>query len=248
MRLRVLLITILAFITISFASAQKVLNNSSILNYQRGDHNLLHFGFTLGVNYMDYKSYLSGLNDWRVEGGKMNMGFLVGIVSELRITDDLALRCLPGLEFSTRRLVYTQTPINEDSEFLSTTIVDESNNDHVYITVPLMFKYKAKRINNYRPFITLGPCVKYDFQNHKKIEPDNAVFLRTKPWDYYLEMGIGSDFYLPYFKLGIELRLSLGLRDILIHEYDIQNPGFEGYTDALKKLKTRMFTLAFHFE
>ena len=39
---------------------QKVMHNTSILNYQRGDHALLHFGFTLGMNYMDYKAVLSG--------------------------------------------------------------------------------------------------------------------------------------------------------------------------------------------
>lgn len=71
--------------------AQKILRNTSILNYQRGDHTWLHFGFTLGVNYMDYRAVFSGRNAMRVETGKMDVGFLVGIVSELRITDDLVL-------------------------------------------------------------------------------------------------------------------------------------------------------------
>lgn len=42
------------------AGAQKVMRNTSILNYQRGDRTWLHFGFSLGINYMDYKAYLSG--------------------------------------------------------------------------------------------------------------------------------------------------------------------------------------------
>ena len=38
------------------AGAQKVMRNTSILNYQRGDRTWLHFGFSLGINYMDYKA------------------------------------------------------------------------------------------------------------------------------------------------------------------------------------------------
>ncbi len=219
---------------------QTVLRNTSILNYQRGDHVFMHFGFTLGVNYMDYRMVLSGQNPLRAETGKMDVGFLIGIVSELRITDDLGLRFLPGLEFGTRRLVYTNVPEEEEKM--------EAFNESVYITMPLMLKYKAKRINNFRPFITAGPSLKYDFQNHKKIEPHKSVYFRTRPVDVFLEGGIGSDFYLPYFKFGVELRFALGLTNVLVRDYDTNNPGYEQYTDAFKKLKARMFTVCFHFE
>ena len=220
---------------------QRVLRNTSILNYQRGDRTFVHFGFTLGVNYMDYRMVFSGKNSLRGETGKLDVGFLVGIVSELRVTDDLGLRFLPGLEFATRRTVFTHVPDVEDNK-------TENYNESVYITLPLMMKYKAKRINNFRPYITAGPCLKYDFQNHSAINPDKAVYFRTKPLDVFLESGLGCDFYLPYFKFGVELRLSLGLTDILVKKHDTKNPGYEMYTDALKKGKARMFTICFNFE
>ena len=75
---------------------QRVLRNTSILNYQRGDRTFVHFGFTLGVNYMDYRMVFSGKNSLRGETGKLDVGFLVGIVSELRVTDDLGLRFCRG--------------------------------------------------------------------------------------------------------------------------------------------------------
>lgn len=221
--------------------AQKVLRNTSILNYQRGDRTWLHFGFSLGVNYMDYKAYLSGANDWRAETGRLNMGFLVGIVSELRLLDDLGLRFLPGLEFAQRSLVYTNVPdVEEHRQY--------AYQESVYISLPLMLKYKAKRINNFRPFLTAGGSYKYDFQRHDKIEPENSVFFRTHRGDFFLELGGGSDFYLPYFKFGIELRFSLGLTDVLMHQQDAANPGYEGYTTALKRLRARIFTICFNFE
>lgn len=85
--------------------AQKIMQNTGLLNYQRVDRIVLRFGFSLGINYMDYKAVLSGSNGWRVESGKLDVGFLVGIVFELGLCDDWGLRFLPGLEFATRSLV-----------------------------------------------------------------------------------------------------------------------------------------------
>jgi len=107
---------------------------------------------------MDYKAVLSGANGWRAESGKLDVGFLVGIVSELRLGDDWGLRFLPGLEFATCSLVYTQVPEVENNK-------QYAYNESVYVSLPLMLKYKAKRINNFRPFITAGSSYKFDFKN-----------------------------------------------------------------------------------
>ena len=205
--------------------AQKIMRNTSLLNYQRGDRTVLHFGFSLGINYMDYKAVLSGANGWRAESGKLDVGFLVGIVSELRLGDDWGLRFLPGLEFATRSLVYTQVPEVENNK-------QYAYNESVYV----------------RPFITAGSSYKFDFQKHDKIDPDKSVYFRTRRGDVFLEMGAGSDFYLPYFKFGIELRFSLGLTDVLVHRPDPKNPGYEDYTQSLSKLRARIFTICFNFE
>lgn len=217
------------------------MRNTSILNYQRGDKTWLHFGFTLGVNYMDYRMLLSGDNPYRAESGKLDIGFLVGMISELRITDDLGLRFLPGLEFATRSFVYSNVPEAENG-------LQSAYNESVYITLPLMLKYKAKRVNNFRPFVTAGGSFKYDFQKHKKIDPEKSIFFRTKPTDIFLETGVGCDFYLPYFQFGVELRFSLGMTDILNHKPDPENPGYDDFTKAIKKLNSRMFTIGFNFE
>ena len=153
----------------------------------------------------------------------------------------MGLRFLPGLEFATRSLVYTQVPEVENNK-------QYAYNESVYVSLPLMLKYKAKRINNFRPFITAGSSYKFDFQKHDKIDPDKSVYFRTRRGDVFLEMGAGSDFYLPYFKFGIELRFSLGLTDVLVHRPDPKNPGYEDYTQSLSKLRARIFTICFNFE
>lgn len=69
---------IILFLSLSCCvQAQKIMRNTSLLNYQRGDRTVLHFGFSLGINYMDYKAVLSGANGWRAESGKLDVGFLV---------------------------------------------------------------------------------------------------------------------------------------------------------------------------
>lgn len=233
---------IVLFLLLSVAAhGQKIMRNTSILNYQRGDKTLLHFGFTLGVNYMDYRAILEDDASFRTETGKLSIGFLVGMISELRICDDLGLRFLPGLEFGSRSLVYTNVPDEELGK-------QYAYNESVYVSLPLMLRYKAKRINNFRPFVTAGGSWKYDFQKHKNIDPDREVYFRTKPMEVFLETGVGCDFYLPYFKFGLEFRFSLGLTDVLEHSMDVNNPGYEQYTNALKKLNSRMFTIGFNFE
>ena len=68
---------IILFLSLSCCvQAQKIMRNTSLLNYQRGDRTVLHFGFSLGINYMDYKAVLSGANGWRAESGKLDVGFL----------------------------------------------------------------------------------------------------------------------------------------------------------------------------
>lgn len=236
-----LLIILFCFLVSASVNGQKVMRNTSILNYQRGDRSLLHFGFTLGMNYMDYRALLSGATPYRAETGKLSMGFLVGIISELRICEDLGLRFLPGLEFASRSLSYSNVEDSENGK-------KYAYNESVYISLPLMFKYKAKRINNFRPYLTAGSSFKYDFHNHDRLKPDKSVYFRTKRSDVFLETGAGCDFYLPYFKFGIELRFSLGLTDVLVHDQDTENPGYENYTNALKKLNARIFSVCFNFE
>ena len=63
---KIVYIILLSALSLS-AGAQKIMRNTSILNYQRGDRTWLHFGFSLGVNYMDYKALLSGGTPWRAE-------------------------------------------------------------------------------------------------------------------------------------------------------------------------------------
>jgi len=58
-------------------------------------------------------------------------------------------------------------------------------------------------------------------------------------------MGAGLDFYLTYFKLSVELKLSNGIGNVLVQA---AAPGHPQYYNAIEKIKSQIWVLAFHFE
>jgi hypothetical protein len=226
----------LSFFSSAFSQRGRGYKAESILNYQKVDQKWLHFGFTLGVNSMDFAIFNSGRTDARAEQVVFSPGFSVGIVSDLRLHDNWSLRFLPGLEFGERTIKYSNLP------------EDEVNVETVLVNLPLLLKYRAKRLNNYRPYLVGGASYKIDVQSQNALDPENNMLIRLNTTDVYLELGAGIDFYLPYFKLATELKFAVGLRDIINHEYDIKNPGYEAYTDAIRGMNSKIITLSFHFE
>lgn len=60
--------------------------------------------------------------------------------------------------------------------------------------------------------------------------------------EFFYTLGAGFDFYLPYFKFGIELKTSYGLTNILIPEHHSM------YSDVLDKIRTQVFYINLTFE
>ncbi len=79
----------------------------------------------------------------------------------------------------------------------------------------------------------------------KEYDEDKPVYLRLKRSDLYYEIGPGLDFYLPFFKLSLELKVSTGLRDVLVHD---PAAGYPQYSNAIHKMKSQIWIVSFHFE
>lgn len=228
----------LAFGMISFGQAKKV------LNYQIVDDKKIHFGFCVGLNAMDFsfernsRSIHTGSGDsLYMDLYQLSPGFNVNIVSELRFNDAFALRFLPGLVFGQRNVFVTG--VSSDVQYGQIQV--ESN----YLDFPLLIKYRGERLNNVRPYLIAGTSVRYDMaakkENKLKLGNEQGETLRInlKPLDFYGEIGVGMDFYLVYFKLSTELKLSVGMRDIL--DRDLSATG-------LNQLSSHIILLNFHFE
>ena len=260
-----LCIFVLFFLLGSLANAQK----RKPQNDPGYEYKAIHFGFTIGANFMDFGFHRSDLelSGLYPEVPNYIPGFQVGIISDARLGDYFSLRILPTVSFGSRKLTYFNTlgDINFQNDFFNPTsaddpdrILDQWSIESTYIEFPVLLKYKSKRVNNYMPYVIMGLNVKFDMaaeigKNEEGLYPPRIIL---RPFDYCYEIGIGIDWFLPYFKLGTELKFSIGLRDVMT-----PNPAFilgddepdpekytRPYTEVLNKLTSNVFMLSFHFE
>lgn len=239
---RYLLILLLLCPAILFAQRKKVRHDPAY------DKKPVHFGFTVGLNTMDFNVDLSGdsyVNDSLYpDVSRLSPGFNIGIVSSFKLTEYFDLRILPGITFGQRNLSYHKQIVTDTMSF---NLI--YNNDHKiessFLEFPMVIKYKSKRINNFRPYLVGGFNYRLDLAARKEYDDKDAVYLRLKKSDFYYEVGFGIDFYLKYFKFSTELKLAVGLRDMLVHDPAGNNPQF---VTAIDKLRSNLWLLSFHFE
>ena len=77
-----------------------------------------------------------------------------------------------------------------------------------------------------------------------------SEYLMFNTADLYLTVGLGCDFYLPFFKFIPEIKFCFGLTDILRHNRpDLdENPQMMLMTQSLSKVKSNMVVINFYFE
>lgn len=236
---KIIIILFLSVLSLSLV-AQK--NKDNVLNYQGVDQKKLHFGFTLGLNTMDFKLTPSMSSDplsseiLYPELNDLVPGFHVGIISNLRLTEYLDLRFLPGISLGTRKILFYDS--NKD-------VVSEMKIESTFIDLPLNIKYKATRINNTRPYIIGGINVRNDMARNKEFNEDDGIYIKLKSFDIYYELGVGIDFYSTYFKFSTEIKYSVGMLNVISSDPADDYPQ---YANSIDKLNSRMFMVSLHFE
>lgn len=204
-------------------------------NIPEHDMKRLHFGFTLGINTMDFdiqpSSYATA-NSVYPEVSQLIPGFNINIVSNLKLNKFFDLRFLPGISFGQRNIDYYRDSAYFDHQELESSCLE----------FPLILKYSSTRVNNFRPYLISGVNVRYDLA--KNFNEEDLIFLKLKRLDYYLEIGGGIDFYLPYFRFSTEIKYAIGFRDVL-DKVPSSQPLFQ---NSMNFLKSNMLILSFHFE
>jgi hypothetical protein len=201
------------------------------------DNKPVHFGFSLGFNTMDL-SFKRSLKSDIISNPILipdltnpKLGFQVQIVSNFRINENLDVRFLPGLDLpDSRKIIFYN--LSDKTE------VGSIDYKPAFIEFPLDLKYRTRRLNNYRPYILGGFNYRYIMGGKENTD------LKLRQGDLYYEMGVGIDFYLPYFKLSTELKAGMGLFDLLIRDPG-NDPNFQSSID---KINSSIVGLAFHFE
>ncbi len=216
-------------------------------NLRNYDRKILHFGFTVGLNSADF--YIRNSDNffnvreigeiYSIENTQ-SVGFHLGPISNLRLSDNFDLRFLIDLTFAQRNLTYL---VLRDTTVEGNYVFDyhDMKLASTFIEFPLLLKYKAKRINNYRPYLIAGVNYKMDLASKKKIKEEEMPKIRLQQSDFYYEIGFGVDFYTQYFKFTPELKFGVGTMNVMVGDNT-------QYTSSIKYLKSNVFMLSFHFE
>lgn len=237
----------------NFTTAHAEYAHGKTLNLINADNRQYHFGFILGLNSMDFNVTNSGLLStargellkegseeageiWFGEDTQMSPGFSVGIIADLRIFSWLDLRFTPTLFFNSRELCFRDANgvEREDGK-----VSVQSN----MMEFPLTLKFRGQRKNNYRPYLLAGGAFTVDMGR------DSEAPIMLTQTDYGIEVGLGIDFYLPYFKLAPELKFYFGLSDVLERDRpEIADVSDMKFSNAMSRLTSRLIILNFNFE
>jgi hypothetical protein len=204
------------------------------------DEKIIHFGFSLGFNTMDFRITPSqkyyAVDSLYPEVSILNPGINIQIVTDFRPADHMDLRFLPGVSFGQRVIRFYKNKV---------LVNDQQRLESSFLEFPLLLKYKGDRLNNIRPYVIAGLNFRYDLAGKKEYDDSKPIYIRIKRPDLYYEAGAGLDFYLTYFKLSVELKMSNGFRNVLVKE---AAPGHPEFANSIEKIKSQIWVLAFHFE
>ena len=230
----------LGFLLLNFSFSWGQFNENAVLNIPNDDKLPLNWGYFVGLNQFDYQiSYLNPNYNTNPSEEvteilvQKSTGFNVGLIGEMRINELLDLRLEPGFYSGKTTL---ESNIEKDSirEIKST-----------YINVPLLLKFSANRIGNWRPFIVGGPYAAINLSsNENSIDDNKNGTFKVKKWNYGYQIGVGIDVYLSYFKFTPSIRGVFSLTDDAIRDADPQSP----WTANIHKMRSRGVFLVLTFE
>ena len=218
----------------NWATAQfGIFGKDPLINKENFDKQRVHWGYYLGMNSVDFKfDYLEPTQDIEVSSG---LGFNVGLIGNLRLTDHFDFRFEPGLFITQRNLTYPliEDPVDRLREVKST-----------YIHLPFLLKFSAQRTGNIKPYLIGGLSTSLNLGSNSDIQEDNenGRFRMTK-WTSFYEIGFGIDIYFEYFKFSPSIRGVFSTKDELIRDNDPNSQ----WTGNIGSMQTRGFFINFAF-
>jgi hypothetical protein len=222
----------------SFAQYQSGIKVQNLPNF---DQRKFHFGFLLSYNNSDFHVRLDPQAPFRdslmVLDHLRQAGFNLGIVASLNLNDNISLRFLPGLSFQERILQYQFKKPDGKSIFFQKPV------ESTYLEFPVLFKLRSDRINNFAAYMIGGGKMSIDMASQKDVDQtlDDEVVIKLARYDYSIEAGGGVDFFLQYFKFGIELKHAFGIPNLLLDDGT-------RFSTPIESLRSKTWVLTFTFE
>lgn len=202
----------------------------------RYSNRFFHFGITLGVNNSNYKitpdsTFIVQNQVLRMESAR-GLGFNLGILSDLHLSNRFELRFIPTLSLGEKNLNFFMR--NTDT---TTTKKIES----VYLEFPVHLKYKSKPYKDAKPYIIGGIKYSNDLQSNAGArKAENLIKVNRN--DFAFEYGVGIEFHLPLVIISPEVKFTYGLLDVLSPDPQLIQSA------VLERLRTRTVLFCVHFE
>lgn len=239
---RLLIFMLIAASFLASASAQE---KKKVQNRPYCDLRTMHFGIHFGLHLLDMEVENVGpqtLEDGSVETivtdvDNWSPGFSVGVMGELRLNEYFSFRVSPTMHFGQRHF-----------KFLNKTLSDEVPQQQTlkttYVALPLDIKFASQRYNNIRPYVSAGITPMLNITGKKQ------DFLQVNSSDVFLNLAVGCDRYMPFFKLIPELRFCYGLTNCIDtkHADELQDKAMKKYTNAVNAGHSKMIILTLYFE
>ena len=247
---------LLTFIISLAITIQAGAQERTVENRPYTDLRPFHFGVLVGTHFQDIEfqnagpvTYLDadGIEQQScvtVDQDRWDPGFTVGVLGEFRLSTHFQFRIAPAMYFGTRHLTFhnIMQEANEDGNAKQEDKKQELKTAYISSAFDIIFS--APRFNNHRPYIMAGINPMMNLSGNK------SDYIQLKKTDIFLELGLGCDFYLPFFKLRPELKFMYGLMNIYDkdHVKNVKDKSMLPYTLAAKEAHSKMIALTFYFE
>jgi hypothetical protein len=121
-------------------------------------------------------------------------------------------------------------------------LTKQSDLNAVTLNLHVLGKLKSNRINNFLTFSLFGFEYSNDLATQQNVLLNELnPIMKVKRHDFAFEIGGGFDFFLEYFKFGMELKLSTGINDLNVYDNSF-------YNQPITSLTSKVWRLSFTFE
>jgi hypothetical protein len=203
-----------------------------------------HFGFTLGINRTNFiiqpSEHFERFDSLKMVESVPKLGFNLGIVSELKLHKYVTLRFVPNLSFAERNLQFYFEGYGPNHD----TITKIKSIESTFLNFPIDIKLRSARIKNFGVYILAGGGYSLDLaskRNTQNSNDPNEQIVKLKRDDFSYEVGAGLEFYLKYFKFGIEGKYTIGTRNLLVKDGTF-------YSGTIDRLSSKIFLISLTFE
>ncbi len=225
------------------AQAQRRDRGFRFQNRLEHDHRAYHFGFSLGINTMNYAlrpaENLRGVYGFEYVLPEHDYGFHIGIVSNLKLSKHLDLRFIPTIAFGDRYLEYYQ-PGNWEGD--GRPRGGKQDLEATILEFPLHLKFKSVRMINTRAYVIGGLKYTHDLASIE-LGVGEDILARVARNDVHYEFGVGFDHYFYYFKFSTEVKASFGLTNLIR-----EGEAGQQYFNSIDRLNARSIMVSFTFE